>query len=157
MSYKSKYSKLTNWIKENIKPSDLKVFDNNFTKCEYVFSKIPLELLNEEITTKQLYQILYKLEYINSNVSGDTPNSRECKNERLNWITEHSIDILDIKCYDSKETNYLRIDYVMKNLNEELKTNYTRKQIRNFLNNQNLLSKYFSMKQIKNIPFTNKV
>ena len=44
----------------------------------------------------------------------------------------------------------------MKNLNQELKTNYTRKQIRNFLNNQNLLSKYFSMKQIKNIPFTNK-
>jgi hypothetical protein len=52
MSYKSKYSKVINWIKENIKPSYLKVFDNNFTKCEYVFSKIPLELLNDEITTK---------------------------------------------------------------------------------------------------------
>jgi hypothetical protein len=72
------------------------------------------------------------LEYINSNVSGDTPNSCECKNDCLNWITNHSLDILDIKCYDSKETNNLRIDYVMKNLNQELKTNYTRKQIRNF-------------------------
>jgi hypothetical protein len=149
MSYKSKYSKLMKWIKENINKNELSVFDNNFTKCEYVFSKIPLELLSDLITTKQLYQILYKLEYINSNVSGD-------KNERLNWITEHSIDILDINCYDSKETNNLRIDYVMNTMNEELKTNYSRKQIRNFLNNQNLLSKYFSMKHIKNIPFKNK-
>ena len=148
MSYKSKYSKLMKWIKENINKNELSVFDNNFTKCEYVFSKIPLELLSDLITTKQLYQILYKLEYINSNVSGD-------KNERLNWITEHSIDILDINCYDSKETNNLRIDYVMNKMNEELKTNYSRKQIRNFLNNQNLLSKYFSMKHIKNIPFKN--
>ena len=143
------------WIKENINKNELSVFDNNFTKCEYVFSKIPLELLSDLITTKQLYQILYKLEYINSNVSGSDSNGPQCKNERLNWITKHSIDILDINCYDSKDTNNLRIDYVMNKMNDELKTNYSRKQIRNFLNNQNLLSKYFSMKHIKNIPFRN--
>ena len=142
MGYNSKFKKVNDWIKDNIKPSELKIFDNNFTKCEYVFSKLPLELLNCPISINQIYQLLYKLKLITSKNKGD-------KNERLNWIIKHKNDILNIKCCDSKQTNILRIDYVMKYLNQELKTDYTKNQIRNFLNNQNLLSKYFTMKNLK--------
>ena len=145
MTYNSKYSNLNNWIKKHIKPSELEVFDNNTTKCEYVFSKIPTGFLDEPIKLKQLYQLLYKMNYISSNVfAGNGVNSREAKNQRLNWIIEHQKNILDINLANSKLTNNARIEYTFNHLNQDLKTQYTISQIRNFLTNQNLLSKYYN-------------
>ena len=135
----TKYSVITNWILENIKPDELNNFDSNVTRCEYIISKIPSELMKEEITSKQMYFILYKYNLLHSKLEGS-------KDDRINWLHQHKDEILNIQYPTSKQTNNARIDYTMEHMNNDLKTNYTKDRIRNFLTHQGWLMKYSSNK-----------
>ena len=134
----TKHELIKNWIFENIDVDELNKFDSNKTKCEYVISRIPSELLKEEITPKQIYFILYKYKLIISKVEGN-------KNNRINWLHQHKDEILNINYPTSKETNNARIDYTMENMNNDLKSNYSKYQVRNFLNHQHWLMTHISL------------
>ena len=131
----TKYELIINWILENIDVDELNKFDSNKTKCEYVISRIPSELLKEEITPKQIYFILYKYKLIISKVEGN-------KNDRINWLHQHKDEIMNITYPTSKETNKSRIEFTMEHMNNDLNTNYSRDQIRHFLLHQGWLMKH---------------
>jgi len=138
---KSKYAKVNEWIKTNIQKEDLNTFTTNKDVCEYVLHKLNEVDLNEipEYNRPKnetvMYQLLYKLNYLKVET--------DHKNERLEWLKNHKDEILNILLSDSKTTNNKRIEYTMKNMNNDLGTNYDEKQIRNFLTNSKLLTKHF--------------
>ena len=140
---KSKYAKVNEWIKTNIQKDDLNTFQNNKEKCEHVLHKldeVDLVLIpefNRPKNEKVMYQILYKLNYLN-----DEESDKE-KVDRLLWLRYHKDEILKIMLNDSKTTNNKRIEFTLENMNNDLKTNYTEKQVRNFLTNSKLLTKHF--------------
>ena len=134
----AKYTKLIEWIKTNIKKEDLDVFNETVEKCNYVINKvneIPINECNRPQTYKSMYQLLYRIGYV---------NILDDKKARLEWMNKNKNDILNISGNDSKTINKERVIYATKKINEDLKTNYTEKQMRNYLTHANLLSKYFS-------------
>ena len=140
-NYNTKYSKVNEWIKTNIKKEDLELLPTNKDKCEFVLHKldeVPIDIIQpwKRPDIKSLYQLLYKLNYLNIHLKDD-------KNTRLEWLKTHRDEILNIKSVDSKTTNNQRIAYTHEKMNAELNTNYDLKQVRNFLTNQKLLSKHF--------------
>ncbi len=143
-SYNSKYSKVNEWIKTNIKKEDLETQPTNNDKCNYVMSKlneVPIDIIQpwKRPNLKSLYQLLYKLDYLNVHLKED-------KGKRLEWIKTHRDEILNINSVDSKITNNKRIDYTHEKMNAELNTNYDKKQVRNFLTSQQLLCKHFTQR-----------
>ena len=141
MSYNTKYSKVNEWIKTNIKKEDLETLPTNKDKCEFVLHKlneVPIDIIYpwKRPDLKGLYQLLYKLDYLNIHLKDD-------KNKRLEWLKTHHDEITKIISVDSKTTNNKRIAYVHEKMNADLNTNYDLKQVRNFLTNQKLLSKHY--------------
>ena len=130
----TKYTNIVNWILNNITADNLKDFNNNTTRCEYVISKLPSEL-SIDITPKQMYFILYKYKLLAVKLDGN-------KTDRINWLHQHKDEILNINYPTSKETNSSRITYTMEHMNQDLNMNYSRDQIRHFLLYQRWLMKH---------------
>ena len=136
----TKHAAVTNWIINNIN-ADYLIGESNIAKCEYVISKIPSKLITHELTIRQIYPILYKNKLITSKVENQGESRKE---DRKNWLQQHQDEILSISYPTSKQTNRLRIQFTMDHMNNDLNTNYSKEQIRNFLNHQHWIMKHGS-------------
>ena len=100
-------------------------------------------------TYKRLYELLYRIDY--------APKLDE-KKTRIEWMNQNRDDILKILANDSKTTNNQCIIYATNKINADLNTNYTQKEMRVYLTNAGLMSKYFSKRnenEFKNNSQTN--
>ena len=124
-NYNTKYSKVNEWIKTTIKKEDLESQPTNIDKCNYVMSnlnEVPIDIIQpwKRPNLKSLYQLLYKLDYLNVHLKED-------KGKSLEWIKTHHDEKLNINLVDSKTTNNKRIDNTHEKMNVELNTNYDKK------------------------------
>ena len=130
----NKYERLIQWIKTNIKKEDLDPFQTTADKCNYVMNLIKNLTCDKPNTYKRLYELLYRIGY--------APKLDE-KKTRIEWMNQNRDEILNILANDSKTTNNQRIIYAMNKINQDLNANYTQKEIRGYLTNAGLMSKYF--------------
>ena len=134
----NKYESLVQWIKANIKKEDLDTFQTTADKCNYVMNLIKDLTCDKPYTYKRLYELLYRIGY--------APKLDE-KKIRIEWMNQNRDVILNILANDSKTTNNQRIIYATNKINQDLNTNYTQKEIRGYLTNAGLMSKYFKINQ----------
>ena len=130
----NKFEQLVQWIKANIKKEDLDKFQTTADKCNYVMNLIKDLTCDKPNTYKRLYELLYRIGY--------APKLDE-KKTRIEWMNQNRDEILNILTNDSKSTNNQRIIYATNKINQDLNVNYTQKEMRGYLTNAGLMSKYF--------------